>query len=152
MLSVGRQVGGNYRCIILYLVDRHCVPTVGDLRVITIVVASMSHRWGVCQFWCPRVSVGEKKCVVSGVSAECVTLCLSLVSNNGTCVWLAGVFRRSRGSCRVVCILQSFMLTLDVKELRLCASAVCVWVALLDTPLLIICQISIILFLFTINQ
>jgi len=102
MFSVGCQVGGNYRCIILYLVDRHCVPTVGDLRVITIVVASVSHRWWVCQVWCPWVSMGEKKCAVSGVSAECVTLCLSLVSNNGTSVWLASVFR---SSCRVVCIL-----------------------------------------------
>jgi hypothetical protein len=87
MLSVGRQVGGNYRCIILYLVDRHCVPTVGDLRVITIVVASMSHRRWVCQVWCPWVSVGEKNCGVSAVPTECVTLCLSLVSNNGTCGW-----------------------------------------------------------------
>ena len=50
--------------------------------------------------------------MVSGVSAKCVNLCLSRISDNGTYVWLAGVFRRSRGSCHVVCIPQSFALHL----------------------------------------
>ena len=63
--------------------------------------------------------------MVSGVSAKCVTLCLSRFSNNGTCVWLAGVFRRrSGGLCRVyspvICA------TFDAKELRLCVSVLCV--------------------------
>ena len=74
------------------------------------VDASMLHRWGVCHVWYFWVSVGEKKCVVSLVSAECVTY-LSWVSNDGTYVWLVGVFHTcSRGSCCVVSILQSFAL------------------------------------------
>jgi len=54
----------------------------------------MLYRWGVCQVWCPWVSVVEKKCVMNGVSAVCVTFYLFWASNDGTYVWLVGVFHR----------------------------------------------------------
>jgi len=74
---------------------------------------------------------GIEKCEVGEVSAKCVTFCLSRVSNNSTYVWLVGVFRRrSRGSCRVVCILQSFALHL-MQSNCVYASVFYVWVVLL---------------------
>jgi len=60
MLSVGCQLGEDYRCTILFLVARRCVPRVGVLRGTINVDASMSHRWGVSQVRYPWVSVGEK--------------------------------------------------------------------------------------------
>jgi hypothetical protein len=56
------QVGGAYRCTILYLVARRCVPTVGDFHGTTIVDFPMSHRWGCARSGTPGFLWERKMC------------------------------------------------------------------------------------------
>jgi len=116
MLSVGCQIGGDYRCTILYLVARRCVPTVGDLRGTTIVDASMSHRWGDM----PGVaSLGLCGWRVSSVGDHEVHILLCAFSSHLCYIWYKG--------------------TSSMCQCSVCGSPY------LYTPLLIICQICIIL-------
>jgi hypothetical protein len=98
LLTVGCQVGGDYRCNILYLLARRCVHMVG-CSVGPLSLKPQCRNSGGSAFrvycepvWYTWVSGGEK-CVVSGGSARCDHLS-NWGCNNGTYVWLVGVLRR----------------------------------------------------------
>jgi hypothetical protein len=103
---VGCQVGGDYKCNLLYLVARRCVHMVGVLRGTTILKPQCHTGWGrplrfrfiVCQSGIPGFLWGrEKICGEWSVSKVWPSI-LTWGCNNGTYVWLAGVLRRSRSS------------------------------------------------------